>query len=125
MIPSAIGRVLSYAAKRHRPTPADHARLDTARTKKRTDQETDMWPLNIIFPSGRTLQVMPRHLWLGAALLAAIVILVAYVALLNQSVERGAAQARALLEAAGAPAVVPVKGGAFGSTPRKRSSVAG
>jgi hypothetical protein len=84
-----------------------------------------MWPLNIIFPSGRTLHVMPRHLWLGAALLAAIVILVAYVALLNQSVERGAAQWRALQEAAGTPGVVPVKGGAFGSTPRKRSSVAG
>ena len=84
-----------------------------------------MWPLNIIFPSGRTVQVMPRHLWLGAALVAAFVVFVAYVALLNQSVERGAAQWRALQEAGGVPAVGPVKGGAFGSAPRKRSSVAG
>jgi len=88
-----------------------------------------MWPLNIIFPSGRTVQVMPRHLWLGAALLAAFVVFLAFVALLNQSVERGAAQWRALQEAGVAPAagpvVGPVKGAAFGSAPRKRSSVAG
>ena len=61
-----------------------------------------MWPLNIIFPSGRTLQVMPRHLWLGAAVIATMAIFVAYVGLLSGSVERGAAQWRAAQEAGAA-----------------------
>lgn len=83
-----------------------------------------MWPLNIIFPSGRVAQVMPRHLWLGVAVATAIAIFAAYVALLNQSVERGAAQWRALQEAGGAPAAVTVKN-ALEPAPRKRSSLRG
>ncbi len=81
-----------------------------------------MWPLNIIFPSGRTLHLMPRHLWLGAAVIATIAVFVAYVGLLSGSVERGAAQWRAAQEAGPAPAARVVKA-TLGTAPRKRSSV--
>lgn len=81
-----------------------------------------MWPLNVIFPSGRTVQLMPRHVWLGVAVIATIAIFVVYVGLLNRLVERGAAQWRAVLEAGGVPAAGTVKG-ALGTAPRKRSSV--
>lgn len=91
-----------------------------------------MWPLNIIFPSGRTVQVMPRHLWLVAAVIAAISVFTAYVGLLSGSVERGAAQWRAAQEAAPAPPARAVKGTlgtgigpAPAQAPRKRSPVAG
>ena len=82
-----------------------------------------MWPLNIIFPSGRTVHVMPRHLWLGAAVIATIAVFVAYVGLLSGSVERGAVQWRAAQEAGPAPSVRAVKGDP-GIAPRKRASVA-
>ena len=83
-----------------------------------------MWPLNIIFPSGRTVHVMPSHLWLGVAVIATIAVFVVYVDLLNGSVERGAAQWRAAQEAGAAPAAKAVKG-TLESAPRRRSSVAG
>jgi hypothetical protein len=83
-----------------------------------------MWPLNIIFPSGRTLQVMPRHLWLGAAVIASMAIFVAYVGLLNGTVERGAAQWRAVQEA-GAPNAAKAVKTTLEAAPRRRSSVAG
>jgi hypothetical protein len=83
-----------------------------------------MWPLNIIFPSGRTVQLMPRHVWLGVAVIATIAIFVVYVGLLNRLVERGAAQWRAVLEAGGAPAAATVKD-VLESAPRKRSAVPG
>ena len=84
-----------------------------------------MWPLNIIFPSGRTLQVMPRHLWLGAAVIASMAIFIAYVALLNGTVERGASQWRAAQEAGAPSAVKAVKSTVGVAAPRRRSSVAG
>jgi hypothetical protein len=83
-----------------------------------------MWPLNIIFPSGRTLHLMPRHLWLGAAVIATMAIFVAYVGLLSESVERGAAQWRAAQEAGAPTAVKPIKS-TLGAAPRRRPSVAG
>jgi len=91
-----------------------------------------MWPLNVIFPSGRTVQVMPRHLWLVAAVVATISVFIAYVGVLSGSVERGAAQWRAAQEAGPAPSARAVKGTLAITptptptpTPRKRSSVAG
>jgi hypothetical protein len=89
-----------------------------------------MWPLNITFPSGRTVQVVPRHLWLVAAVIASISLFTAYVGLLSGSVERGAAQWRAAQEAGPAPPARAVKGTlgiapAPAPGPRKRSSVAG
>ena len=83
-----------------------------------------MWPLNIIFPSGRTLQLMPRHLWLGVAVIAMIAVFVAYVGLLNGSVERGASQWRAAQEA-GPPSAAKAVKSTLGAAPRRRSSVAG
>jgi len=83
-----------------------------------------MWPLNIIFPSGRTLEVMPRHLWLGAAVVATVAIFIAYVGLLNGTVERGAAQWRAVQEA-GAPSAVKAVKTTLEAAPRRRSSGAG
>ena len=83
-----------------------------------------MWPLNIIFPSGRTLAVMPRHLWLGAAVIATVAIFIAYVGLLNESVERGAAQWRAAQEAGAPIAAKPAKS-TLGAVAPRRSPVAG
>jgi len=83
-----------------------------------------MWPLNIIFPSGRTWQLMPRHLWLVAAVIATIGVFAAYVSLISGSVERGAAQWRAVQEAGPAPAAAPTRNN-NGSPARRRPAVAG
>jgi len=81
-----------------------------------------MWPINFIFPSGRTVQLMPRHLLLGAAVIAAIAVFATYVGLLNRAVERGAEQWRAAQEAGAVPTAKVVRS-AFDSAPRKRTTL--
>ena len=62
-----------------------------------------MWPLTITLPNRTTITLLPQHVGLAALLLLAVLLLVAYVGVLHQSLEQAARWQAAQVQAAAEP----------------------